>query len=50
LLHAVRADFLRRIGRVEEAGEEYRHALELTRNPAEQEFLRLRLAEVQMPG
>jgi RNA polymerase sigma-70 factor (ECF subfamily) len=47
LLHAVRADFLRRIGRVEEAGEEYRHALELTRNPAEQEFLRQRLDEVR---
>ncbi len=47
LLHAVRADFLRRIGRVDEAGEEYRHALELTRNPAEQEFLRQRLDEMR---
>ena len=47
LLHAVRADFLRRLGRVEEAGGEYRQALELTRNPAEQEFLRQRLDEAR---
>jgi RNA polymerase sigma factor (sigma-70 family) len=47
LLHAVRADFLRRLGRVEEAGVEYRQALELTRNPAEQEFLRQRLDQVR---
>jgi len=50
LLHAVRADFLRRLGRVEEAGQEYRQALELTRNPAEQEFLRHRLEQVQASG
>jgi RNA polymerase sigma factor (sigma-70 family) len=47
LLHAVRADFLRRLGRFEAAGEEYRRAVELTRNPAEQEFLRQRLEEVR---
>jgi RNA polymerase sigma-70 factor (ECF subfamily) len=47
LLHAVRGDFLRRLGRFEEAGEEYRRAVELTRNPAEQDFLRDRLEEVQ---
>jgi RNA polymerase sigma factor (sigma-70 family) len=47
LLHAVRADFLRRLGRFGEAGEEYRRAAELTRNPAEQDFLRERLEEVQ---
>jgi RNA polymerase sigma-70 factor (ECF subfamily) len=47
LLHAVRADFLRRLGRLAEAGDEYRQALELTRNPAEQEFLRQRLDEIQ---
>jgi RNA polymerase sigma-70 factor (ECF subfamily) len=47
LLHAVRADFLRRLGRTAEAGEEYARALELTRNPAEQEFLRHRLDDTQ---
>jgi RNA polymerase sigma-70 factor (ECF subfamily) len=47
LLHAVRADFLRRLARNAEAEEEYTRALELTRNPAEQEFLRQRLDEMQ---
>jgi predicted RNA polymerase sigma factor len=47
LLHAARADFLRRLGRSEEAGNEYRRAIELTRNPAEQDFLRERLEELQ---
>jgi RNA polymerase sigma factor (sigma-70 family) len=46
LMHAARADFLRRLGRPEEAREAYRTALELTRNPAEQEFLKQRLDEV----
>jgi RNA polymerase sigma factor (sigma-70 family) len=46
LLHAVRADFLRRLGRPVEAGEAYRRALELTRNPAEQEFIARRLDEL----
>ena len=46
LLHAARADFLRRLGRNVEAGAEYARALELTRNPAEQEFLRQRLEAV----
>ena len=50
LLHAVRADFLRRLGRTDEAGDGYRQALELTRNPAEQEFLRHRLEQVQASG
>jgi RNA polymerase sigma factor (sigma-70 family) len=45
LLHAARADFLRRLERYGEARTEYRLALELTRNPAEQEFLRQRLDE-----
>ena len=45
LLHAVRADFLRRLGRDVEASAEYTRAIELTRNPAEQEFLRRRLHE-----
>jgi RNA polymerase sigma-70 factor, ECF subfamily len=47
LLHAARADLLRRLERYDEAGEAYRQALELTRNPAEQEFLRQRLEEVR---
>jgi RNA polymerase sigma factor (sigma-70 family) len=47
LLHAVRADFLRRLGRFEEAGVEYGRALEMTRNPAERDFLRQRLDEMQ---
>jgi RNA polymerase sigma-70 factor (ECF subfamily) len=47
LLHAARADFLRRLGRFEEAGEAYRRALDLTHNPAEQRFLRQRLDEMR---
>ena len=46
LLHAVRADFLRRLDRAEEASDAYRRALELTRNPAEREFLARRLDEL----
>jgi RNA polymerase sigma factor (sigma-70 family) len=46
LLHAVRADFLRRLDRPQEAGDAYRRALELTRNPAEQEFIARRLDEL----
>jgi RNA polymerase sigma-70 factor (ECF subfamily) len=40
LLHAVRADFLRRLGRVEQAAAEYDAAYELTDNAAERTFLR----------
>jgi RNA polymerase sigma-70 factor (ECF subfamily) len=47
LLHAARADLLRRLERYDEAREAYRQALELARNPAEQEFLRQRLEEVR---
>ncbi|HUJ34407.1 MAG TPA: RNA polymerase sigma factor [Solirubrobacteraceae bacterium] len=47
LLHAVRADFLRRLGRPAEASDAYRRALGLTRNPTEREFLRQRLDEIQ---
>ena len=50
LLHAARADFLMRLERYEEAREEYGRALELTRNPAEQEFLRQRLDQIQAVG
>jgi len=46
LLHAARADLLRRLGRSAEAADAYRQALELARNPAEQEFLRQRLEEM----
>jgi RNA polymerase sigma-70 factor (ECF subfamily) len=46
LLHAARADFLRRLGRYGEAREAYRQALELTRNPAEQDFLRRQLEDL----
>jgi RNA polymerase sigma factor (sigma-70 family) len=46
LLHAVRADFLRRLERFEEASQAYEQALELARNPAEREFLARRLAEL----
>jgi RNA polymerase sigma factor (sigma-70 family) len=46
LLHAARADLLRRLERYDEAGNAYRQALECTRNPAEQVFLRHRLDEL----
>ena len=46
LLHAVRADFLRRLDRSAEASDAYRRALELTRNPAEREFIAKRLDEL----
>jgi RNA polymerase sigma-70 factor, ECF subfamily len=45
LLHATRADLLRRLGRIDEARESYRRALELTGNAAEREFLERRLRE-----
>jgi RNA polymerase sigma-70 factor (ECF subfamily) len=46
LLHATRADLLRRLGRDEEAAVAYRRAQELTANPAERAFLERRLREV----
>ena len=46
LLHATRADLLRRLGRDEEAAAAYRRALELAANPAERAFLERRLAEL----
>jgi RNA polymerase sigma-70 factor (ECF subfamily) len=45
LLHAARADLLRRLGRAPEAAAAYREALRLTTNPVERSFLRRRLAE-----
>jgi RNA polymerase sigma-70 factor (ECF subfamily) len=49
LLHAVRADFLGRLGRVEEAAAEYDAALELTENEAERAFLRRARAAADGP-
>jgi RNA polymerase sigma-70 factor (ECF subfamily) len=46
LLHACRADLLRRLGRTAEAGDAYRAALALDPPPAEREFLAGRLAEL----
>ncbi|MEO8476208.1 MAG: DUF6596 domain-containing protein, partial [Actinomycetota bacterium] len=43
LLHATRADLLRRLGRHDEADEAYRRALQLATNPAERRFLERRL-------
>ncbi len=45
-LHAARADFLRRLGRREEARAAYARALELARHEPERSFLRRRLREV----
>jgi RNA polymerase sigma-70 factor (ECF subfamily) len=46
LLHAARADLLRRLERHDEAAESYRRALELTANEAESRYLERRLLEV----
>jgi RNA polymerase sigma-70 factor (ECF subfamily) len=46
LLHATRADLLRRLERFDEAAVAYRRALELATNPAERRYLSGRLAEV----
>jgi len=43
LLHAARADLLRRLGRGGQAAAAYRRALELTDNPVERAYLRGRL-------
>jgi RNA polymerase sigma-70 factor, ECF subfamily len=47
LFHAARADLLRRMDRLSEAGIAYARALELCQNATEQAFLRRRLAQVQ---
>jgi len=49
LLHATRADLLRRLGRLEEAAKSYRQALGLVTNDSERRFLERRLREVQPP-
>ena len=46
LLHAVRADLLRRLGRADEAARAYDAAIERTENEAERRFLRRRRDEV----
>ena len=46
LLHAARADLLRRLGRDEEAATSYRRALELPMNAADRAYLERRLGEV----
>jgi RNA polymerase sigma-70 factor (ECF subfamily) len=46
LFHAVRADFLRRLGRPEEAAAAYDAARALTANPIEQSFLEARRASL----
>jgi RNA polymerase sigma-70 factor (ECF subfamily) len=48
LLHAARADLLRRMGSQEEAAKSYRRALELVTNASERRYLEKRLAEVQV--
>ena len=50
LLHAARADLLRRLGLGEEAAKDYRRALELVTNESERRYLERRLREVQAPG
>jgi RNA polymerase sigma-70 factor (ECF subfamily) len=47
LLHAARADFLRRLGASAEAARSYARALELASNDSERRFLERRLREVQ---
>ncbi len=46
VLHATRADMLRRVGRLSEAAEGYRHAIHLTENLADRRFLERRLQAV----
>jgi RNA polymerase sigma-70 factor (ECF subfamily) len=49
LFHAIRGDFLRRLGRLVEAAIAYRAALARTDNAAERAFLERRLAELGRP-
>jgi len=50
LLHATRADLLRRIGSPEEAATSYKRALALATNESERRFLERRLREVLSPA
>jgi RNA polymerase sigma-70 factor, ECF subfamily len=47
LLHAARADLLRRLGSLDEAAKSYRRALSLVTNESERRYLERRLREVQ---
>ena len=47
LVPAARADFLRRLGRLDEAAEQYRRALEVVKTDDERRYLERRLAEVE---
>jgi RNA polymerase sigma-70 factor (ECF subfamily) len=49
LLHAARADLLRRLGAYEEATRNYQRALGLVSNESERRYLQKRLREVQRP-
>jgi RNA polymerase sigma-70 factor, ECF subfamily len=49
LLHAARADLLRRLGSQAEAADHYQRALALVTNDSERRFLERRLREVQSP-
>jgi RNA polymerase sigma-70 factor (ECF subfamily) len=50
LLHAARADLLRRLGSSVEAAKSYQRALALATNDSERRFLQRRLREVQGPA
>ena len=50
LLHAARADLLRRMGSTAEAAKSYKRALALVTNESERRFLERRLREVQTPA
>ncbi len=50
LLHAARADLLRRAGSSDEAAKSYLRALALVTNDSERRFLQRRLREVQPPA
>jgi RNA polymerase sigma-70 factor, ECF subfamily len=49
LLHAARADLLRRLGSLDEAAKSYARALALVSNDSERRYLERRLREVQPP-
>jgi RNA polymerase sigma-70 factor (ECF subfamily) len=50
LMHAARADLLRRAGSREEAAQSYLRALALVTNDSERRYLERRLREVQSPA
>jgi RNA polymerase sigma-70 factor, ECF subfamily len=50
MLHAVRADLLRRLGSSEEAAKSYENAIRLVTNDAERRFLERRLHEIKSRG